>query len=220
MLPKYEIVRTTDGSDTVQLIGTGVTFHSKHGAIQESNHVFIANGLSAFGDGTDVSIFEMGFGTGLNAFLSYEYALRHNLSIHYTSIESTPLPSSITSQLNYPELLGDSTTIWSKLHEYPNLKTQLHPNFYLEKHQVSIEEYVHGHGYDLIFFDAFGPGHQPTLWQDEVLSPLYESLKQGGMLVTFCAQGAFKRTLRRLGFEVEALPGPPGKREMTRAIKI
>lgn len=216
----YEIVRTADGSDTVRYIPDDVTFHSVHGAIQESLHVFIKHGLEALPKTKkSIHIFEMGLGTGLNALLALQFGQEHQLVIKYTAVEKFPLPSAITNNLNYSETLNISKEVLQKIHQEDSKSQNLDDRFILDRHETDIVNYHHQATYDLVFFDAFGPGHQPTLWQKSILDSFYHHMNTGGFLVTFCAQGAFKRTLKEIGFEVEALPGPPGKREMTRAIK-
>ena len=220
MESSYEIVRTQDGSDTVRLLPEGVTFHSMHGAMQESQHVFITHGLANLpNDNNSISVFEMGFGTGLNAFLALQFAQEQKIELNYVAVDRDPLPSHIIHLLNYPDLAKVPIPWFVQLHSKAPESNHLSPYFTLEKTYIDIQDYHHKGTYDIVFFDAFGPGFQPFLWKADVLTPLFNSLTEGGILVTFCAQGAFKRQLKAIGFEVEVLPGPPGKREMTRARK-
>ena len=211
---------TSDGSHTVRWNAGDVTYHSMHGAIQESQHVFMASGLDYFPKDKSLHIFEMGFGTGLNALLALMNANHYKRHIHYTSVESRPLDSEITDKLNYPTLLDIPEQTFHTLHTavFDN-DILISTYFTLHKKKCKIQEFAHQRKYDLIFYDAFGPGTQPGLWQEETLRPLYNQLKTGGLLVTYCAQGAFKRALKKIGFEVIPLPGPSGKREITQAWK-
>jgi tRNA U34 5-methylaminomethyl-2-thiouridine-forming methyltransferase MnmC len=218
----YEILLTGDGSHTVRWIEGDVTFHSDHGAIQESKHVFMDHGLDyAVQRGKkSISIFEMGFGTGLNALLAWQRSIISKSHVIYHTIECYPLPENIISQLNYGRILNVHHEEISKLHRcQPDEMVEFHPNFSFIKYIEDMEGFAHQATYDLVFFDAFGPGCHPNQWKAPILEPLYHALNLEGALVTFCAQGAFKRELKSLGFKVESLPGPPGKREMTRAIK-
>ncbi len=218
----YTLLVTGDGSHTVKWEQGNVTYHSNHGAIQESQHVFIKHGLDyALQSGKrKLSIFEMGLGTGLNALLTWNAVSAKDVNIDYHTIEQFALPESILSELNYTELLGLSPHLMDSIHRCKDgRRTTLKPTFEFTKHIGDIHRFEHHASYDLVYFDAFGPGCQPTLWEERILIPLYQSMHDGSVLVTFCAQGAFKRMLRKIGFQVEALPGPPGKREMTRAIK-
>lgn len=218
----FELLTTQDGSHTIRIQPSGVTYHSIHGALTESQHVFLKHGLmDKPSDGRPIRVFEMGFGTGLNALLAMMYAESNHTSIEYISIEQYPVPPDIYTQLNYTELLETKQDTFLTLHTSSwNEKVQIAPHFNLHKINAAIEEFNHDGPYDLVFFDAFGPGEHPIAWQEKVLKPIADSMSPSGILTTFCAQGAFKRTLRSLGLVVEALPGPPGKREMTRARKI
>ncbi len=212
---------TEDGSHTLYLEGLDETYHSKHGAIQEAMHVFIAAGLN-HKTAAKLNILEIGFGTGLNAFLTLKES--NNRAISYTSLEAFPLKEEIIAQLNYAkelDLIAADKELFEKMHEvewgeYQEITTQFH----LNKIEVELANYSASEKFDLIYFDAFGPRVQPEMWEKEIFEKMYDVLCDNGVLVTYCAKGSVKRTLKEVGFEIESLPGPPGKREMTRAKKI
>lgn len=214
---------TADGSNTVRSNQFGVTYHSIHGAVTESKHVFILAGLEQFLEYAEIAIFEVGFGTGLNALLSYDYAVKHGLSIHYQAVEKFPLPFNIVEQLLYPEFIGikKDESLFYDMH----LKDQMvssgkNYHFTLEKTYQDIEQLqAFPHRQHLIYFDAFAPNSQEELWTPKILQKCFQALHDGGILVTYCAKGQLRRDLIAIGFQVERLPGPPGKREMLRATK-
>jgi tRNA U34 5-methylaminomethyl-2-thiouridine-forming methyltransferase MnmC len=220
---------TGDGSSSLYHEGLNETYHSKHGALSESQHVFIKNGLEEVLKLQDeVLLLEIGFGTGLNAFLSAEIALKNpQKMIYYTSLEPFPIPSSFLekgseSLLNYSEKYEENLKeIFFQLHDCEwNTEVSILNNFQLLKLKVKLEEsLLFSNYYDLIYFDAFAPNKQPEMWSIYQFEKLHHALKFGGFLVTYCAQGEFKRTLKRAGFEVNTLQGPIGKREMTKGIK-
>ncbi len=214
---------TNDGSHTLFSAQYGVTYHSHFGAITESAHVFIAAGLRFKAVvQRDIRILEAGFGTGLNAFMTWLEAERRNLQVSYTGLEINPLSAEDASGLNYPLLLNapDRATDFHLLHRCEWEKAHpLSEHFVFEKRRTPIQQFEQKDAFDLIYFDAFAPQAQPELWTDEVFARLFNSLRPEGALVTYCAQGEFKRSLKRAGFVVERLQGPPGKREMTRALK-
>lgn len=219
---KREVIQTADGSSTIYIPEMDEHYHSSHGAIQEAEHVFILHGLRKMEElGRDsISIFEMGFGTGLNAFLT---KIRTKIPIHYSSIEAFPVTADEVAALNYVEQVGQEFEAdFSSIQRADwNEFVQLSPHFHLRKIHAKIQEYsLEKSMYDLIYFDAFGPRAQGEMWEMAILEKMYDALKTGGALVTYCARGQFKRDLKSLGFEIEALPGPPGKREMTRAWKV
>ncbi len=217
------IIETQDGSHTLFSTQFGESYHSRYGAIQESRHVFISAGLFYLIPlHKSISILEMGFGSGLNALLTILECRQRSLSLRYDTIEAYPVDAFDALQLNYPTQLDltDAAPLFSRLHEcsweaWHNLFADI--NF--RKRQMQIQQLEEIAQYDLVYYDAFGPGAQPELWESSVLERVYHALKPGGVFVTYCAKGSVKRILRGLGFQVEALPGPPGKREMTRAIK-
>lgn len=214
---------TNDGSHTLFSAQYGVTYHSHFGAITESAHVFIAAGLRFKAVvQRDIRILEAGFGTGLNAFMTWLEAERRNLQVSYTGLEINPLSAEDAADLNYPLLLNapDRATDFHLLHRCEWEKAHpLSEHFVFEKRRTPIEQFEQKDAFNLIYFDAFAPQAQPELWTDEVFARLFNSLRPEGALVTYCAQGEFKRSLKRAGFVVERLQGPPGKREMTRALK-
>jgi len=214
---------TEDGSHSIFSNRFGVSYHSKFGAVDEANHVFINSGLRFKAVlQQKISILEIGFGTGLNAFVTLLEAKKRNLYIDYVGIEAYPISIQQAQQLNYSELfpLEDNPDLFLKLHQCPwNIQTQLNDHFSFEKILEKFEAINYANRFDIIYFDAFAPDAQPELWNDEILTKMYDALIPDGILVTYCAKGSVKRTLKRVGFSIEALPGPPRKREMTRATK-
>jgi tRNA U34 5-methylaminomethyl-2-thiouridine-forming methyltransferase MnmC len=215
-----------DGSHTLYREDIDETYHSCHGAIQEANHVFIQSGLLHHASQTeqrDIEILEVGFGTGLNTILSCIKGGEINRNINYTAYELFPLESDVLDQLNYdsicPNISGCSKK-FRKIHSSEwQVPVEIDDNFQLTKVKACISQEKCIEKYDLLYFDAFGPRAEPTLWEKEILSLMYDSLKPGGIFVTYCAKGQVRRDLISLGFTVERLPGPPGKREMLRATK-
>ncbi len=198
------------------------TYHSRHGAIQESAYVFISKGLDFVqhrDNQSPISILEIGFGTGLNAWLSLEWARAKNRMIKYYSLETFPLPKEIWESLNYSS--QPESTEFKNLHRAPwQTWNEINPAFSLFKDNQSLQDVTlrHNH-FELIYFDAFAPNKQPEMWELPLLSKVVASMKSGGVFVTYCAKGQLKRDLKSLGLIVESLPGPPGKREMIRAVK-
>ncbi|MFM7154474.1 MAG: tRNA (5-methylaminomethyl-2-thiouridine)(34)-methyltransferase MnmD [Bacteroidota bacterium] len=215
---------TADGSHSVHSGQFGVTYHSAHGAVTESAHVFIDHGLGFVkSENKPVAVLETGFGTGLNAFMTLLEAEKPGLSVYYCTLEIYPLDPVTATALNYPDVLGVPAynEVFCQLHTCEwNRALSVTPTFLFEKREESITSFVREGTFDVIYFDAFDPQAQPELWTEEVMNRMYRSLRTGGVLVTYCAQGQFRRNLRSAGFSTERLPGPPGKREMTRAIKI
>jgi len=198
-----------------------VSYHSIHGAITESNHVFIDAALQyKVDDGAKkISIFEMGFGTGLNAFLTYQYAEKNKITIDYQAIELYPIEKVTFDGLNYGDLLGNMDQ-FIDLHLIEWNKKLVFSSYYtFEKILEDLVTFPMRQTYDIIYYDAFAPNAQPELWTTHILDKMYHALNENGVLVSYCAQGEFKRNLKKVGFSVEELPGPPGKREMTRAVK-
>lgn len=191
------------------------------GPIQESMHVFIRNGLNTLNKNlTDISILEMGFGTGLNAILTYRENQVMRRSIHYTTVEAFPLPSSVTNKLNYFEYFGKPLQpVFQKMHSSNWFENISFGDFVLNKVQADMLELQLDGAYDLVYYDAFSPIFQPELWTFEVLHKIYDACKKNAVLITYCAKGDVMRTLKAVGFDVETLSGPNGKREMIRAIK-
>lgn len=219
----WKVFDSQDGTTSVLSEHYGVSYHSRYGALQESRHVFIEAGMFYKSiEKKDLSILEMGFGTGLNALLTCLEAERLGVRVAYTALELHPLPASILSQLNYREMLGiePGNDPFTRIHQAAwNQKARIHDFFTLQKIEMDFHA-VTGNSYvDVIYFDAFAPNVQPDLWEEPLIRKMYEALVPGGILVTYCAKGSFKRVLREVGFTVEAIKGPPGKREMTRAHK-
>lgn len=218
---KREIILTSDGSSTIHIPDWNEQYHSKHGAIQEAYHVFIKNGLE-FISNTRLSVLEMGFGTGLNAFITYLEAKRLGIEVDYTGLEAYPVPMKEVVQLNYVAELdaAKEAGIFEAMHEVSWEEThELASNFCLTKRQQFFQEITDQHLYDLIYFDAFGARVQPELWTESIFQSMYAALKIDGVLVTYAAKGSVRRAMQAVGFEVERLQGPPGKRHMLRAIK-
>lgn len=218
---KREIIQTLDGSTTIQLKEWNECYHSKHGAIQEAQHVFIKNGLSLF-QNIPVSILEIGFGTGLNAFITYLEAPKMNLIIDYVGVEAFPISDKEIESMNYIQELNarDKSSIFDKIHSCNwEQKNEFSNEFSLTKRKQFFENIEDVEQFDLIYFDAFGYRVQPELWSTEIFRKMFIALKPNGILVTYAARGVVKRSMIEVGFIVEKLQGPPGKREMFRARK-
>jgi tRNA U34 5-methylaminomethyl-2-thiouridine-forming methyltransferase MnmC len=218
---KREIIRTSDGSTTIHLSDWDEHYHSKHGAIQEAKHVFIKNGLSLF-EGKPISIMEIGFGTGLNAFITYLEAKQANQGIDYVGVEAYPVSAEEVAAMNYVSELGaeKEAKVFEKMHA-SNWEEiiAITSEFKLTKRKQFFEAIDDVEKFDLIYFDAFGYRVQPDLWSTEIFRKMYAALKPNGILVTYAARGVVKRSMIEVGFTVEKLAGPPGKREMFRASK-
>ena len=219
------IIITTDGSHSLTSLYFQENYHSINGALEESRHVYIEAGLNYVlqQNKTEVKIFEIGFGTGLNAYLTLvETQIIPSVSVKYRGIEPYPIEEEIFTKLNYPEILNYSADLFLQLHtQIPSSEyVKISENFSFSKIFSTIEAVDIKEKFDLIYFDAFAPTTQPELWSEEVLQKMYDSLNSGGVLVTYCAKGSFRRALKSVGFTVERLPGAAGKREMTRAIRI
>ena len=218
---KRKIIVTADGSTTIHLPDWDEQYHSKHGAMQEALHVFIKNGLSLFAD-SDIAILEVGFGTGLNSFTTFLEAPKFNLSVDYVGVEAYPIADEEFGQLNYVTALKAEkfSAVFNEMHRQDwDFKNKLSSRFYLTKRKQFFNEINDMHTFDLIYFDAFGARVQPELWTGVLFKKMYKALKSGGVLVTYSAKGSVRRAMQSVGFTVERLPGPPGKREMLRATK-
>lgn len=223
-MPKVEIFETKDGSHSLLLPEMNETYHSTHGAMTESQYVFIQMGLDYLQqeqpERKEVKILEVGFGTGLNAWLAAVEAEKRGLKVTFHTLEKFPLDKEIWSQLNYAR--EDSTQeLFSAIHSAAwESEIEVSEFFSIQKFETDIFEYQPADGtFDLIFFDAFAPSKQPEMWQPAVLKKMFDCLRAAGVFVTYCAQGQFKRDLKAQGFFTEELPGPPGKKEMTRGSK-
>jgi tRNA U34 5-methylaminomethyl-2-thiouridine-forming methyltransferase MnmC len=221
-----EIITTGDGSHTLFSAQFNEIYHSRHGAIQESLHVFIRSGLDAVAaqhSHEPIKIFEVGFGTGLNALLTMLEAEKRNLNVEYETIELYPVAIETIKELNYTNQLGYEFCYgpYHSLHLVRwNEQHAVTPNFHFKKINDSPSNRQPTTGnYQLIYFDAFAPEHQPEMWTAAIFKKMYDALAEGGILVTYCSKGAVQRAMKEAGFTVEKLPGPPGKREMVRAIK-
>ena len=217
------IVTTGDGSKTIHIPDWNENYHSSHGAVQEAKHVFLKHGLEQKRDQEHIRILEIGFGTGLNAILTLEGGLNFSSKISYDGIEAFPISVEEMNALAYDEFLATNdlkayyqqihATSWEEAHA-------ITPQFTLSKIQQEIQKLAFPpNTYDIIYFDAFGPRVQEDMWTQAIFQKLHEALVPGGIFVTYCAKGQVKRDLKAVGFLVEALPGPPGKREMTRGRK-
>lgn len=219
---KQELLQTNDGSLTIHLPEWNESYHSKHGAIQEAYHVFIKNGLDFFLGRNEISILEIGFGTGLNAFITLLESEKRNQKINYTGIEGFPVSPEIYKKLNYHEYLNtlDSKDLFIALHRSEwNKKQEIISTFSLEKIQMKFEEITFKNKFDLIYFDAFGFRVQPELWSLNIFQRMFKALKNEGILTTYACRGVVTRNLKESGFEVKKNSGPIGKREMTLAFK-
>jgi tRNA U34 5-methylaminomethyl-2-thiouridine-forming methyltransferase MnmC len=210
--------QTADGSYTLLHEKLGETYHSRNGALTESQYVYVEKGLRSLGEKKSIAILEVGFGTGLNAWLSLQYAQDRRQNIHYTALEPLPLPKTLCLQ---PKSNMDQSAEWDLIHDTEWEKQhQLTPYFQLTKMQTTIEAFDGTRdSFDLVFFDAFAPNYQSDIWSLPIFHKLFETMRCSAILVTYCAKGEVRRTLQAVGFLVERLPGPPGKRQMLRASK-
>lgn len=216
----YQIVTTSDGSHTIYVPELNEHYHSVHGAIQESEYIFIRNGFD-FCRADPLNIFEVGFGTGLNALLTAVRCIREERDVFYTSIEKYPLPDDIISSLNYHLFTGEEgRNIFHLIHAAGwNRMEHICRNFNLKKIKVDlITDYLKGSS-DLIYFDAFGPDKQPEMWSRKVFEKISGITGKNGILITYSVKGEVKRNIKACGFSVQLLPGPPGKRQILRAVK-
>lgn len=215
-------ILTRDGSHTIAIPENGVTYHSVHGAIQESRHVFIDAGwkrVSGRLAAQELAVFEMGFGTGLNAFLTAIEAVANRQPVTYTAVELYPLPWEEAGLLNYTESLGHAG-LFRQLHECPwNEEVRINDFFTLQKLPTDLSFFSTSQRFDLVYYDAFAPSAQPELWTKEAFEKLFVLLYKNAALVTYCSKSNVRRALIAAGFSVEKLPGPAGKREMLRAWK-
>lgn len=220
-LVKRQILHTADGSTTLHIPEWEESYHSKHGAIQEAYHVFIHSGLSLF-EGRSVAVLEMGFGTGLNAFITWLEYEKRGQSIDYVGLEAYPIALEEAAQMNYPSALqvGQHQSIFEKMHQLPwNEPMALSADFTLTKRQQFFQDLDENDRYDLVYFDAFGFRVQPELWDYPMFQKVYNALRKGGVLVTYACRTSIRKAMLEAGFAVEKLPGAPGKREMLRAFK-
>ncbi|MFO7852320.1 MAG: tRNA (5-methylaminomethyl-2-thiouridine)(34)-methyltransferase MnmD [Bacteroidota bacterium] len=215
-----KIISTSDGSDTLYIPEMDEHYHSTFGAVSESRHVFIENGYKSI-SGRHVKIFEMGFGTGLNALLTLLESLNDKRRVDYVSVEKFPLEEKVYKKLNYTTFLKDhECTYYNLLHKCPwEEYCSITDNFRVLKIEKDLREIKFDMMFDLVYYDAFAPDKQPEMWTGDVLSIVSSLTKPGGIFVTYSAKGQLKRNLKKLGFMVENAEGPTGKREITRAVK-
>ena len=221
---EIKIVISEDGSNTLYLPHLNETYHSLHGAVQESEHVFLKYGVSHLSSAKKkLTILEVGFGTGLNALLAYRFAIDHAVQIDYHTIEAFPLKDEVVKQLNYPGIFAAEKLdeFFYYLHSCPWDKShRMNSDFIFHKYLTRLETFdPESIKADVVFYDAFAPGKQPEMWEPDKFEKMYALMNPGGILVSYCASGQFKRNLKAAGFRVESLPGPPGKKEMTRGVK-
>lgn len=216
---------TADGSHTISIPEWNVTYHSIHGAVQESLHVYIREGLqyqlSKKTDGV-LSVLEMGFGTGLNALLTLRECAREQRHIYYQTIEQYPLTQTETAPLNYDEVLDEPIlhSCLMTIHRAPwDEDITVNPYFCLHKTHAAFQDVSFNRSFDLIYYDAFDPLVQPELWTEAIFEKLYNCLVPGGILVTYSCKGSVRRAMKAVGFIVEKVPGPAHKREIVRAIR-
>jgi len=224
---KRKIVTTGDGSTTIQITDWNEQYHSMHGAVQEARHVFLKMGLDFWmnenPDQNTLHILEIGFGTGLNALLTLMHAEKSSVNLLYEGVEAYPVSSEELAQLNYLEAADAQAfeAVFEKMHQTPWEQTEtITEAFQLKKRKQTFETLEDQNQHDLIYFDAFGARVQPELWEEPIFQKMFNALKPGGVLVTYAAKGSVRRAMQAVGFKVERLPGPPGKREMLRAVKV
>lgn len=219
----YEIIISGDGSHSLQIKESEITFHSMYGAIQESQHIFIEAGLRYFKtrnpSAKTIKIFEAGFGTGLNALLTAIVAPELKTSIEYYSVDLYPLPNSLFLQLNYADALNAYELYKTITQAGWNQLVFIAPFFKLNKIHADLTGFSFHDKFDIIYFDAFAPNDQPELWTERMFSKIGEALNPRGVLVTYCSKVSVQKALKNAGFVIEKPAGPPGKREMLRAIK-
>ncbi|MDD2323818.1 MAG: SAM-dependent methyltransferase [Bacteroidia bacterium] len=226
MKREQPVIRTTDdGSKTLYLNNLNEPYHSLYGAVSESRHIFLEAGFSTMVDkACSITIFEMGFGTGLNAFLTFlEARKRKKGKVHYVAVEAWPIEEDLFTRLDYPAFVNDqdAADIFLKMHTCPwDIPYFISDQFVLNKIHSPFEELTLKElSFDLVYYDAFAPDLQPELWSEAVFEKLFRAMRPGGILVTYSARGAVKRAMQMAGFVVEALPGPAGKREISRALR-
>ncbi len=218
---KREIIITDDGSTTIRIPDWDENYHSTHGAIQEAKHVFIKNGLDIFKNQDSISILEIGFGTGLNAFITFLETLNKE-KVNYVGVEAYPISTEEIAQMNYVTELQATQyqAVFDKMHSCDwESQQNITDNFILTKRKQFFQDIEDKEQYDLIYFDAFGFPLQPELWSEAIFKKMYEALLPKGTLVTYACRSSIKNAMLSVGFSIEKLPGAPGKREMLRATK-
>ena len=218
---KREIIITDDGSTTIRIPDWDENYHSTHGAIQEAKHVFIKNGLDIFKNQDSISILEIGFGTGLNAFITFLETVNKE-KVNYVGVEAYPISSEEIAQMNYVTELQATQyqVVFDKMHSCDwESQQKITDNFTLTKRKQFFQDIADKEQYDLIYFDAFGFPLQPELWSEAIFKKMYDALLPKGTLVTYACRSSIKNAMLTVGFSIEKLPGAPGKREMLRATK-
>ena len=218
---KREIIITDDGSTTIRIPDWDENYHSTHGAIQEAKHVFIKNGLDLFQKQDSISILEIGFGTGLNTFITFLETVNKE-KVNYVGVEAYPISSEEIAQMNYVTELQATQyqVVFDKMHSCDwESQQKITDNFTLTKRKQFFQDIADKERYDLIYFDAFGFPLQPELWSEAIFKKMYEALLPKGTLVTYACRSSIKNAMLSVGFSIEKLPGAPGKREMLRATK-
>ena len=216
-----KIITTEDGSVTIHIEDLDESYHSKHGAIQEAYHVFIKSGLDLFSN--EVAILEIGFGTGLNTFITYLEHVKRGLKVKYVGVEAYPILKEEVVQLNYVEQLQalEYYEVFKTMHQMPwEENKQLDETFEFTKRQQFFQDINDEAAFNLIYFDAFGFTVQPELWSEAIFEKMYKALLPKGVLVTYACRTSIKNAMLKAGFKIEKLPGAPGKREMLRATKL
>ena len=215
-----DLQKTHDGSDTLYVPELNEYYHSIHGAVNESVHVFI-NSAFSFHPGKDISVFEMGLGTGLNAFLTMIRAWEERRKVVYEALEKYPLSPEIINQLNYNKLFSGAEAQWlEQIHLCPwGERVHLTNFFSIRKIKADLVSYQFDNRFDIVYFDAFAPDKQPELWTLDIFQHLFDSMCSGGVLTTYSSKGSVRRNMISCGFRVEKIAGPPGKREILRAVK-
>jgi len=215
-MKNISIQNTEDKSPTLYSELYKEHYHSTFGAVNESKHIFINAGLKQVKN-KKISIFEMGFGSGLNALLTLEYAINHNLNINYHTVEKHPILEDVYTKL---EFVKGTENNFNKLHNAPwGKEIKINENFSLKKINIDLNAYNHIEKYDLVYFDAFSPDIQANLWSEEIFAKIYKQMNAGGIFMTYSVKGIVKRALKSVGFKIEKIPGPKGKREILRAYK-
>jgi len=224
---KRDIILTTDGSHSIAIPEMGVTYHSSHGAIRESMHVFIEAGLRYMNERLTqpgaLSIFEMGFGTGLNALLSLAEAEKNQQKIYYETIEPYPLEKSTIEILNYCSQLErpDLEPLFTLMHGCEwNSTVPVSPYFSFIKKKTKLADFSTNQLFNIVFFDAFAPDIQPDLWTAAIFRKLYAAMETNAVLTTYCSKSIVRKAMTEAGLKVEKITGPPHKREMVRAVKL
>ena len=218
---KREIIITEDGSTTIRIPEWNENYHSTHGAIQEAKHVFIKNGLDLFQDQKKISILEIGFGTGLNSFITF-LETKQKEQVNYVGVEAYPVVAEEVKQMNYVSELNalKDQSIFELMHTCDwEIEKSLTSNFNLTKKKQFFQDITDENCYNLIYFDAFGFPLQPELWSEVIFQKMYDALLSNGVLVTYACRTSIRKAMLTAGFSVEKLPGAPGKREMLRATK-